>query len=387
MRGAAHEVGEDAEDKGGDEGGSPTCDQHREEGGVHGANVRGPGGEHVVAVEIKENHHQESGLPRESGGGDELDDSLGEPRDESVLVEVSRHGNEGGEPGEGVPGRALGEALLPGDDAGDEQGGEADECGGDGADANLGAEDPEADGDDEGGGHDLLVVAHGTELFELLLGFDGSFGGVLHLGGVEHVQDGGHADEADQPGEGSGERPLAPGDGLADGGGGQVHGQRIGSHGGDEHAGGDGGGLEDGQHDVGTHFLLCALLGVGAARHAERLGQGEEDTTRARREGGDGGSEQRLGEDKRVAQTQGGLAEDGDDSVRDAVSEASLDEATSEEEGKSDEPRNLRGERAESPGKGEDAEAHGHSETNQSSGAQGERLRMEEIWGNDVRIS
>ncbi len=51
----------------------------------------------------------------------------------------------------------LGEVLLPLDDAGDEEDGEAQQGGRHGVDADLGAEDPQGDGDGEGERRDLLV--------------------------------------------------------------------------------------------------------------------------------------------------------------------------------------------------------------------------------------
>lgn len=45
---------------------------------------------------------------------------------------------------------------------------------------------------------------------------------------------------------------------------GQVDGQRVGSHGGDEHARGDGGAEEAGHHQEGAHLLLGAVGRVGA---------------------------------------------------------------------------------------------------------------------------
>lgn len=375
MSGATHDVGEDAENEGRHKGRGAARDEHGKEGGVHGTNVRRTGGEHVVGVEVEEHNHEEGWLPCEAGGGNNLHNGRGEPRDEAVLVKVASHGDEGCEPGEGIPGGSLSEALLPGDDAGDEQGGEANERGGDGADTKLGAEDPEGNGDGESASHDLLVAGHGTKLRELFLGLERSLGGVLHLGGVEHVEDEGHSDEANEAGNRRGESPLAPGDGLADGGGGEVHRQRVGSHRGDEHTGGDGGCLEHGGHDVSAHLLLGALLGFRAARDAESLGEGQEDAASTRREGGNGGREQSLRKDQRVGQAKRGLAEEGNDVVGDAVAETSLDETARQEEGERDEPGNLRREGAESGGEGQQAGHHGDAETDHRGGTKGKRLR------------
>lgn len=261
MSGATHDVGEDAENEGRRKGRGATRNKHGKEGGVHGTNVRRTGGEHVVGVEVEEHDHEESRLPRKAGSGHDLHNCRGEPGDETVLVKVGSHGDEGCEPGEGIPGRSFSEALFPCDDTGDEQGGEANERGSDSADTKLRAEDPKGDGDREGSSHDLLVRCHGTELFELLLSLDRSLGRVLHLRGIEHVEDERHGDEADEAGHGRSESPLAPGDGLANSSGGEVHRQRVGSHCSDKHAGGDGGGLEDSGHDVSAHLLLGALLG------------------------------------------------------------------------------------------------------------------------------
>ncbi len=41
-----------------------------------------------------------------------LDNAVREPGDEAELVQVGRHGDESGEPGKGVPRRAVGEAFL-----------------------------------------------------------------------------------------------------------------------------------------------------------------------------------------------------------------------------------------------------------------------------------
>mmetsp|Transcript_13441 Transcript_13441/g.21946 ORF Transcript_13441/g.21946 Transcript_13441/m.21946 type:complete len:321 (-) Transcript_13441:599-1561(-) len=318
----------------------------------------GAGREHVVGVKVQKDHDQKGGLPGEASGGDHLNHRLGEPGDETELVQVRSHGDEGGKPGESIPGGAFSEALLPSDDTSDEKGGEADERGSNSPNSDFGPKDPKAYGDNEGGRHDLLVTAHGAELLELLLRLDGGLGGVLDLGGIQHIQNQGHRNEADHTRKGRGERPRPPRDGLANGGSGEVHGQGVGGHGSDEHAGGDARGLEDSHHHVGTHLLLGALLRVRAARHAERLCEGEEDATGARGEGGNGGGQERLGKDERIAEAEGGLAKDGNDGVGDAVTEAGLDETPSEEEGESDEPRNLRGEGAESSSEGEDAETH-----------------------------
>lgn len=374
MRGAAHEVGEDTERKRGDQGRGTAGDQHGEEGGVHRADVRRAGGEHVVRVEVQAHDDEERGLPRQAGGADNLHHRSGEPGDQAVLVQVRRHGDEGGEPGQGIPSGPFGEALLPGDDAGDEQGGQADERGGDRADADFGAEDPQTDGHHERGGHDLFVTRHGAELGELFLGLFRGFGGVLHLGGVQHVQDQGHADEAHQAGEGRGERPLAPGDGLADRSRGEVHGQRVRRHRGDEHAGRHGRGLEHGHHDVRAHLLLRALVRLGAARHAQGFGEGKEDTARSRGEGGNSRREERFGEHQGVRQAERGFAEDGHDHVRDAVPEAGFDETAREEKRKRDEPRDLRRKRAERGAEGKQTGDHGDAEADQSRGTQGKRL-------------
>lgn len=375
--GATHDVAEDAENESGHQGRSAARDKHGEEGGVHGADVRGTRGEHVVGVEVQEHDHKEGRLPREAGGGDDVHDGGREPGDETVLVQVGSHGDESGEPGEGVPGGTLGEALLPGDDTGDEEGGKADERSGDRANTDGRTEDPETNSDSEGGSHDLLVTAHGAELFKLLLGLDGGFGGVLDLRRVEDVEDERDSDEADNTRNGRSQRPLAPGDGLANGGGGKVHGQGVSSHRSDEHAGGDGRGLEDGGHHVRAHLLLSALVGLRAARDTERLGERKEDTTRTSGKGGDGRGEERLRKDERVRQTEGGLAEHGHDDVRDAVAEARLDEAACEEERKSDKPGNLRGEGAEGSGEGKKASDHRDAETDHGGGAEGKRLRSE----------
>jgi hypothetical protein len=69
VRSAAHEVGEDAEHERGHEGGRAARDEHGQEGGVHGADVRGARGEHVVRVEVQEDHDEEGGLPRQARGG------------------------------------------------------------------------------------------------------------------------------------------------------------------------------------------------------------------------------------------------------------------------------------------------------------------------------
>ena len=88
-----------------------------------------------------------------------------------------------GEPGEGVPGGTLGEALLPGDDTGDEEGGKADKRSSDRTNTDGRTKDPETNSDSEGGSHDLLITAHGAELLKLLLGLDGGFGESLTSGG------------------------------------------------------------------------------------------------------------------------------------------------------------------------------------------------------------
>ena len=170
--------------------------------------------------------------------------------------------------------------TLPGDDTGDEEGGKADKRSSDCTNTDGRTKDPETNSDSEGGSHDLLITAHGAELLKLLLGLDRGFGGVLDLRRVEDVEDERDSDEADNTRNGRSQCPLAPGNGLANGGGGKVHGQRVSSHRSDEHAGGDGGGLEDGSHHVRAHLLLSAFVGLRAACDTERLGERKEDTAR-----------------------------------------------------------------------------------------------------------
>ena len=88
-----------------------------------------------MGVEVDERDGQEGRLPRQAESGDDVHDAGGEGRDQTVLVQIASHRDEGGEPHEGIPRRTFGEALLPSDNAGDEENGQAVERGGDGADA------------------------------------------------------------------------------------------------------------------------------------------------------------------------------------------------------------------------------------------------------------
>jgi len=376
---AAHDVREDTEHEGRHQRRGTASHEHGEEGSVHGANVRSTRSKHVVGVEVQEHNYEEGRLPSEASSRDNLNDSAGKPRDETILVEVSRHGNQGSKPGQGVPSGAFSEALLPGDDTRDEKGRQANESSGHGTDADGGSENPEPDSDDKGGGHDLLVATHGAELLELFPSLDRSLRRVLHLGRVQDVQDEGHGNQADEARKGGSERPLSPSDRLTDGRSGEVNRERVRRHRSDEHTGRNSGSLEHSGHHVRAHLFLCPLVRFRTARHAERLGQGQENATRARRERGDSGSENRLGKDEGVGQAEGGLAEGGHDEVCDPVAKARLDEAARQEECQGNKPRNLRGERAERSGEREEARDHRDAETDKGGGAKRERLQYQRV--------
>ena len=169
---------------------------------------------------------------------------------------------------------------------------------------------------------------------------------------------------------------LAPGDGLADGGGGKVHVDR---------------GLaaiavmnmpevtvEVWNTVVMTYapiFFCVPLSGSEPhATHSALVSGRKMPPARARRNGWR--REERLGKHQGVRQTERGLAERGHDDVRDAVAEAGLDEPARQEERERDEPvRDLRRERAERGAEGEQAGHHGHAQADQSRRAQGERLK------------
>lgn len=99
----------------------------------------------------------------------------------------------------------------------------------------------------------------------------GGFRGLLHLRWVQHVEDEGGGDEADDAGNQASQGPGAPGDGVAQGLRGQVHSQGVGCHGRDEHGRGDGAGLEAGLHDVGAHLVLGPIGRLASTRLTQRL--------------------------------------------------------------------------------------------------------------------
>mmetsp|Transcript_8442 Transcript_8442/g.14529 ORF Transcript_8442/g.14529 Transcript_8442/m.14529 type:complete len:503 (+) Transcript_8442:523-2031(+) len=373
MGGAAHQVGEDAQHDGGRDGGGAAGNEHGEEGGVHGPDVRGPGGEHVVGVDVDGHHNHERRLPGQPESANQPNDFAGQPSDEPVLVEVVRHRDQRREPRERVPGAALRQTLLPRDDPGDQQRGESDQRSRHGPDPNGATTDPQRDGDEQGGAHDLLVLGHRAQDLQLFLCQQRRLRRLLQLRGVHDVQEQGDQDERQHTRDACREGPLAPRDGVACDGGCQVHRQRVCRHSGDEHGGGDAGGLEHGEHHEGAHLALGALLRVTAARQRQGLGDGEEDATGASGDRGDGGSKKCFREHQAVHETQSGLAESSHDHVGDAVAKSGLDEAAGKEESNGDQPGDFTGESAEGGGEGHDARAHGHTETDHGDGTKGQR--------------
>jgi len=166
--------------------------------------------------------------------------------------------------------------------------------------------------------HDLLLRAHGSHLSEALLGQAWRIRARLYLRRVDHIENERHEHERQQPRHDGGLGPERPSDPLADGGSREVGRERVGRHGGEEHGRGDDGGLEARKHEPGPELPLGAVAGARAACLAERLDEREKDATGARGDGGDGGGEERLGEDERVAEAERGGAEGGDEGVGDA---------------------------------------------------------------------
>mmetsp|Transcript_9551 Transcript_9551/g.21647 ORF Transcript_9551/g.21647 Transcript_9551/m.21647 type:complete len:310 (-) Transcript_9551:62-991(-) len=250
VRQASHVVAHDAEGDRGDERGGAACEGNAQECRVHCADVRGTRREQVVAVEVDERDDEEASLPRKAERLHEADDEVREPRDEAELVEEVGHGNERGEPHERVPRRSLGKALLPREHASDHKDGHSDECGGHAADAKRSAEDPESHRQREAASHNLLLLAHRAHLLELRFRFRRRLRRVFHLRRVEDVEQQRNSDEQDAAGNAGGERPLSPRDGVSRECRGEVHAERVGRHGGDEHAAGDARGVEYCRHEV-----------------------------------------------------------------------------------------------------------------------------------------
>mmetsp|Transcript_2212 Transcript_2212/g.8667 ORF Transcript_2212/g.8667 Transcript_2212/m.8667 type:complete len:370 (-) Transcript_2212:28-1137(-) len=328
-----------------------------------------------MRVEVDESHDDKGRLPRQAEAGDDADDAFGESRNQTVRVQVTRHGDERGEPHERIPSRTFGKTFFPGDDTGDEEDGQAVERGGDRADAELGTKDPETHGQRQGSSHDLFVNRHRTELRELFLRLDRSVWRVLDFRRIQDVEDERRGDEADDTRHESTDGPLSPGDGDARDGRRQVHAKRVSGHGGDEHTGRDRRGLEHGGHDVRAHLLLRAVGGIGAARDAERLGEGQEDTTRACGQRRNGWREQSFGEHQGVGQTERGFAEQAHDFVRDAVAQTRLDEPAGEEERERNQPRNLARERRECSRERQQPGRHAHAEPDHRHRAERQRVR------------
>mmetsp|Transcript_31832 Transcript_31832/g.38510 ORF Transcript_31832/g.38510 Transcript_31832/m.38510 type:complete len:217 (-) Transcript_31832:1217-1867(-) len=110
---AAHKVAEACEENGRDDGRASACNSNGEECSVHGTNVGGTGGEHVVGVEVDEANDHQSGLPCQPETSNHLHYFCREPADKPVLVEVCSHSNQGSEPCEGIPCTSLSQTFLP----------------------------------------------------------------------------------------------------------------------------------------------------------------------------------------------------------------------------------------------------------------------------------
>mmetsp|Transcript_6981 Transcript_6981/g.20410 ORF Transcript_6981/g.20410 Transcript_6981/m.20410 type:complete len:274 (-) Transcript_6981:971-1792(-) len=207
---AAHDVGEHSKAEGGHQRWGPAGHGDAQESGVHGTDVGRTARKEVVRVVVEQHDDQEGWLPGESPAPDNADDLLGEPRDQSELVQAPRHGDQGGEPGEGIPGPVLVQALLPADDPGHQEDGEPGERSGNGVDSVVGTKDPHGHRGKQGDGHDFLVPAHGSELGELLLGLGWGLGAVLDLRRVDDVKNQGHGDQAHEARHEGGHGPLGP---------------------------------------------------------------------------------------------------------------------------------------------------------------------------------
>mmetsp|Transcript_1502 Transcript_1502/g.4931 ORF Transcript_1502/g.4931 Transcript_1502/m.4931 type:complete len:281 (-) Transcript_1502:946-1788(-) len=201
-RQASHDVAELSQGKRGEQPGGTAGDCDRQEGRVHGPDMGSSGSKEVVGVEVEGRDQAKRPLPRQAQSADDANDLAGEPGDETKLVQVGRHGDERSEPGQRVPRLVIGQALLPGDDPGDQENGEPGEGRGHGVDADRGPENPERHGDSEGSSSELLVRAHRPKLGELFLGLGRCIRGVFDLGRVEHVEQGRREQKAAQTRDG-----------------------------------------------------------------------------------------------------------------------------------------------------------------------------------------
>ena len=115
---------------------------HGQERRIHGAHVGRVAGKEVVAVEVNQRQNQEGDDPVIAA--DHVTHALAEPGDQAQGIELGRHHNQSGKPDQGIPGAALIENIVPVEDGGEQEYGEANKSGRGGVHTQLiGAENPE----------------------------------------------------------------------------------------------------------------------------------------------------------------------------------------------------------------------------------------------------
>ena len=141
MGDAANQVTHEAEEQ---------CSEHRrntggnrrtEEHGVQCNNLGGVRSKHVVDEEVRQNQDRERHGPRHAA--DAVGRLLTNPVHDLELLQVVCHTDEHGEEDEGGPCTGVLRQVLPGQDLGDQQNCDAEECGAGGVNTQGGAGNPQ----------------------------------------------------------------------------------------------------------------------------------------------------------------------------------------------------------------------------------------------------
>ena len=142
----------------------------KDQGSKQADNGRDIGRARSEEVAQQAEHDEQAKRGRRRAEADEiLTRDAGKVVEEADVLEAGGHRNQSREPGQHVPGRLVGQEIIPGNDARKDHQDDDKDCGRRGVDAELARADPEHQCQDRDTQHADLMTAHAAELLVFFL--------------------------------------------------------------------------------------------------------------------------------------------------------------------------------------------------------------------------